>query len=94
METIKRGTSKKGATILLQELLREAGYAVGVDGIFGAGTDRAVRDFQHKNKLEADGIVGPKTWMKFTVMFPDHFQQIVNKFLSQADINNVAKETY
>ena len=92
METIRKGTTKKGATVLLQELLREAGYEVGVDGSFGPGTDTAIRDFQHKNGLEADGVVGPKTWMKFTLMFPDHFQKMVDKFLSQQDINDVATD--
>jgi len=31
------------------------------DGIFGAGTTAAVKDLQRLFKLEADGIVGPKT---------------------------------
>lgn len=92
METIKKGTSRKGATILLQELLRKAGYNVAVDGDFGPGTDKAVRDFQKKNGLEADGVVGPKSWMKFTVMFPDYFKKLTAKFLSQKDINKVAKD--
>lgn len=32
------------------------------DGIFGAITDEAVRDFQKSHALTVDGIVGPKTW--------------------------------
>jgi murein DD-endopeptidase MepM/ murein hydrolase activator NlpD len=40
----------------LQKLLK-----IGSDGIFGAITDRAVRDFQRKNNLTVDGIVGRKT---------------------------------
>lgn len=32
------------------------------DGIFGILTEEAVKDFQRKNGLKVDGIVGDKTW--------------------------------
>lgn len=35
---------------------------VDVDGDFGGETDKAVRAFQQKNGLVADGIIGPKTF--------------------------------
>jgi hypothetical protein len=41
----------------LQEFLN-----IGNDGIFGKGTEKAVKSWQSKNGLTADGIVGPATW--------------------------------
>jgi peptidoglycan hydrolase-like protein with peptidoglycan-binding domain len=46
----------------LQEKLNEHGAGLGVDGIFGRGTQAAVMAFQAANGLEVDGIVGRKTW--------------------------------
>jgi putative chitinase len=47
----------------LQVLLAEAGYYHGpLDGLFGSGTDNAVRTFQKRLKLKIDGKVGTKTW--------------------------------
>lgn len=36
--------------------------SITADGIFGSGTESAVKSFQSKNGLTADGIVGPKTY--------------------------------
>ncbi|MCR5809043.1 MAG: spore cortex-lytic enzyme [Clostridiales bacterium] len=46
----------------IQTRLKQWGFYKGsVDGIFGSGTLAAVKAFQRKNGLTADGIVGPKT---------------------------------
>lgn len=37
------------------------GRLLAVDGIFGAHTERWVREFQRRSKLADDGIVGPRT---------------------------------
>jgi lysozyme family protein len=45
-----------------QSALNALGFATGeVDGIFGAFTERAVRDFQSNTAIAADGVVGPET---------------------------------
>ena len=48
-------------------MLYSMGYDLGsskVDGDFGSKTDVAIRAYQKKNGLVADGIVGAKTWAK------------------------------
>ena len=50
----------------LQKLLNKNGYNLEVDGIFGANTQAAVRDYQQKNGLDVDGIVGVNTWGSLT----------------------------
>lgn len=52
----------KGAGVRqLQRLLERAGYAVKVDGDFGASTRDAVRAFQRGHNVEVDGVAGPET---------------------------------
>jgi hypothetical protein len=45
----------------IQQALCRAGYAVKVDGMVGARTKRALRQFQRRHGLPADGIAGPAT---------------------------------
>lgn len=46
----------------LQTALNSAGYSLDVDGSFGSKTQAAVKDYQKKNGLQVDGIVGKNTW--------------------------------
>lgn len=50
-----------------QKILKNLGYNIGsygVDGVFGNSTKGAVLNFQKRNSLDADGIIGPNTWAK------------------------------
>lgn len=59
---VRRGM--RGENVLrIQELLRAAGHdPKKLDGIFGPETEDAVKAFQTATGVNADGIVGPKTW--------------------------------
>lgn len=45
----------------LQRALKRAGVELDADGVFGAGTEMAVRELQRKRGLKVDGIAGPAT---------------------------------
>lgn len=60
----------------LQALLNRQGAGIKVDGDFGDATHNAVMEFQRKNNIEIDGVVGPET------------QQILHKL--RQDRNNTA----
>jgi lysozyme len=47
---------------LLQQLLRDNGADIKVDGNFGPETEKAVRAFQRARGLDIDGKVGSETW--------------------------------
>jgi putative chitinase len=57
-ETIRVGS--RGDTVRAVQ----SKLGITADGVFGPGTDRAVRQWQAANGLVADGIVGPRTLAK------------------------------
>jgi peptidoglycan hydrolase-like protein with peptidoglycan-binding domain len=60
--TIRRGSTGNPVR-RAQKRLTLGGYDTnGVDGVFGADTEAAVRRFQGDRGLTVDGIVGPRTW--------------------------------
>jgi murein L,D-transpeptidase YcbB/YkuD len=57
---LKRGS--KGIDVKkLQIALNKYNYNLEVDGVFGPNTERALKDYQKKHGLVADGIAGDKT---------------------------------
>lgn len=60
--TIRRG-SKGPYVCVAQDALTTLGYNTGgLDGIFGANTQNAVRQYQSRKGISIDGIIGPVTW--------------------------------
>lgn len=65
MNVLQKGSTGAQVRTLQALLIKKYGIncgASGVDGSFGAFTDKAVRAYQASKGLEADGSVGPKTW--------------------------------
>lgn len=61
-DPILRQGDSGAAVTKLQQSLNAKGINIAVDGIFGSATRAAVVQFQQRNGLAVDGIVGPKTW--------------------------------
>ena len=61
--TIQHGSQGED-TKKWQQFLKSQGYDLDVDGIFGDITKKYTIDYQSKNGLDADGIVGKLTWGK------------------------------
>lgn len=81
----------KGIQIeVIQQRLQQAGfYKHKVDGIFGKDTEASVINFQLKAALNADGVVGPKTWLALglsphgkpdSLTTPNGLDEIINIF--------------
>lgn len=67
MPTYQTGSTGPEIGQIQQRLTALGLYGGEVDGLYGGGTEGAVRAFQAANGLEVDGRVGPATW---AVLFP------------------------
>lgn len=59
--TSRRGYSGSEVRKIQEKLKRWGYYSGSVDGIYGSGTESAVKKFQKANGLKADGIAGKAT---------------------------------
>ncbi len=66
LRVLRRG--KKGGDVrAMQRLLIAEGFScgsAGADGVFGGGSEAALKAFQRSSGLSADGIAGTKTWTR------------------------------
>ena len=61
LATSRRGSSGSEVRKIQEKLKRWGYYSGSVDGIYGSGTESAVKKFQKANGLKADGIAGKAT---------------------------------
>lgn len=62
MSSYRRGSKGEEIRRIQDRLKAQGYYDGGRDGIFGGGTESAVKRFQKARGLEPDGVVGPLTW--------------------------------
>jgi hypothetical protein len=71
----KKG-SKGRKVKLIQEWLCLHGFYVAIDSDFGPATDSAIREFQKKNGLKSDGVVGKNTFARLIKPMTDALKPI------------------
>jgi len=89
MRTIKYN-NKAPEVATLCDLLSKLGYNLVVSDSFTLQVDVAVKDFQYKNNLVVDGIVGIKTWSKLFEL--SNITTHNDKLLSERDLIEFATE--
>lgn len=83
--------SRGSSVAYLQELLGQLGYSIPTTGYFGKTTHATVKDFQIKNGLVVDGLVGIKTWTVLLTKTGAN-QALGGKFLSEQDLVDFANK--
>ena len=69
--TLRKGARGDNVEELQALLNAKFGFSLEIDGNFGKATETAVKEFQKKNGLTADGVVGKKTWAALGIL-PDN----------------------
>lgn len=81
---------------MIQNTLKNLSYPISDDGIFGEGTERIVRQFQHDKKINVDGIVGKNTYKTLLLSAFDknpenkigrHISRESKKYIGQEEIS-------
>lgn len=76
----------------VQEKLKRWGYYSGnIDGIYGSGTQSAVKKFQKNNGLSVDGIVGKKTAAAMGINLTDSSKASSNSSSTSDNLNLLAR---
>jgi len=87
VQTLSKIGSRGNEVRQIQKKLKELGYYKGsVDGIYGTGTQKAVKSFQKNCGITADGIAGPKTLKYLGISSSSD-----SSAYSSSDINLLAK---
>ena len=72
LPVLRNGNRGRSVKYLQYALLQNGFNPQGLDGVFGANTEQAVRNFQSFNGLTADGIVGRNTWQYLLRLNPQN----------------------
>lgn len=100
MPTLRRGDRGAYVTLAQTKLIQKdfsCGTA-GADGIFGKGTETAVKDFQRVHTddsgkpLSVDGIIGQKTWNALLGTEPAILYTVIVKHLTEAQANALVSQ--
>lgn len=83
--------TKSPEVLSLCELLYKLGYNIKISDSFSLEVDAAVKDFQRKNALVVDGIVGMKTWQVLLEKNNTPISQ-TDKFLKESDLITFANQ--